>query len=112
MSNDKRDLLEFNPEDFLIYTSPNTSPKTEFMVEKKVLDFIGRMTPPQEDKYVGGGSYYTKSGRYAGSASANHFLGAPEVVNYMLTKEEFVRASIDTSATWWIPEHIRSLFLF
>ena len=111
---DFRDIDVTDPELYLAYTSPNTSPKTIRYVLKSNIDDIKYRKLPQRDDSSGMHiAYYSNTnGRYAGTACTELFLRAPEIQAYLATDKEFIVKAIEQNVTWFLPKVIRDVFVF
>lgn len=112
---DLRDIDVTDPELYLAYTSPNTSPKTIQYVLKSDIDGIKERKLPQRGDYNTGRqiAYYSNTkGRYAGTACTELFLRAPEIQAYLVADKEFIVKAIEQDVTWFLPQEIVDIFVF
>ena len=112
---DLRDIDVTDPELYLAYTSPNTSPKTIRYVLKSAIDGIKERKLPQRRDYNTGRqiAYYSNTkGRYAGTACTELYLRAPEIQAYLVTDKEFIVKAIEQDVTWFLPQEIVDIFVF
>lgn len=87
---DLRDIDVTDPELYLAYTSPNTSPKTILYVLKSDINRIKEQKLPQRGDFSTGRqiAYYSNTnGRYAGLACTELFLSAPEIQAYLVAED-------------------------
>ena len=56
--------------------------------------------------------YSNTNGRYAGTASTEYFLRAPEIQAYLVADKEFIVKAIEQNVTWFLPKVIRDVFVF
>ena len=112
---DSRDIDVTDPELYLAYTSPNTSPKTIRYVLKSDINGIKERKLPQRGDFSTGMqiAYYSNTnGRYAGLACTELFLRAPEIQAYLVADKEFIFKAIERNVTWFLPQEIIDVFLF
>ena len=112
---DSRDIDVTDPELYLAYTSPNTSPKTIRYVLKSDINGIKERKLPQRGDFSTGMqiAYYSNTnGRYAGLACTELFLRAPEIQAYLVADKEFIVKAIEQNVTWFLPQEIIDIFLF
>lgn len=117
MFNDKdpRDIDIINPDMYLAYTSPNTSPKTINYVLKAHIDGIKERKLPNRGDFSTGlqiAYYSNTNGRYAGTACTELFLRAPEVQSYLVQDTEFIIKAINQNVTWFLPQETIDIFVF
>ena len=113
-SKDSRDIDVIDPELYLAYTSPNTSPKTIRYVLKSDINVIKERKLPQRGDFSGMQiAYYSNTnGRYAGTACTELFLRAPEIQAYLVADKEFIVKAIEQNVTWFLPQEIVDIFVF
>ena len=114
-SKDSRDIDVTDPELYLAYTSPNTSPKTILYVLKSDIDGIKERKLPQRGDFGTGMqiAYFSNTnGRFAGIACTELFWRAPEKQAYLATDKEFIVKAIEQNVTWFLPQEIVDIFVF
>ena len=112
---DFRDIDVTDPELYLAYTSPNTSPKTILYVLKSDIEGIKERKLPQRGDFGTGMqiAYFSNTnGRFAGIACTELFLRAPEIQAYLLADKEFIVKAIEQNVTWFLPQEIIDVFIF
>ena len=112
---DFRDIDVTDPELYLAYTSPNTSPKTILYVLKSDIEGIKERKLPQRGDFGTGMqiAYFSNTnGRFAGIACTELFLRAPEIQAYLAVDKEFIVKAIEQNVTWFLPQEIIDVFIF
>lgn len=94
---------------YLEFVSPNTSPKTIRYIECRDLSRILNRLEQIPRYYLQGGSYYSASyyskpdsDHVAGSGTLNHFLKAPEIVEYLLQFPKFAEYCACNNIDWFL----------
>lgn len=110
---DSRDLKEWKEEEMFAYTSPSTSPKTIYYIEKVAIELMKQVIPPEEG--VSGRfhrAYFQHGGKFAGTASFCYFLQAPEIRDELMTDERFMALAHQHNVTWFMPDTVKDVFVF
>lgn len=95
---------------YIEFVSPNTSPRTLNYVACIDIDRVLLSLSNIPKEYLGASGHfsagyypkpYESTGSGSGSATLNHFLKAPEIVEYLTQSPKFVNYCIANNITWF-----------
>lgn len=107
---------------FIGFVSPNTSPRTINYVKCSDMDRLLNSLNSIPKVYLGDSGFFhmtyfkkpeDSEDSRGGSGSLNHFLRAPELVDYWMQFPEFIKYCFDNDITWFLDQtDIGRIFTF